>query len=375
MARLRPAVLLLLASAAFLSQARPQNRSQEQFRQAGVCARCHVVSVLEWGISGHGKKGSPACQTCHGLSRGHVADERNGVKPDRLPRGAQIATLCGECHGPKCPKTAASGDCQQCHHVHALINPSTDQPTEPPAQPRPAASQGQRPAPPAEFAIAELGLQMALLPAGDFDMGSERWPASTPVHTVHIDAFYLAKTEVTQKQWEAIMGTNPSAHRGADLPVEQVSWNDCQEFLKKLNARFPAAKLRLPNEGEWEYAARAGSGDLRSIAWFRDNTALRSAPFQQTEDYAPHAVATRQPTRWGIYDLFGNVWEWCSSLARPYPFHPDGRDSVTTPGKRILRGGSFADSADYLDPALRHSERPDRRLQWNGLRLARSLPL
>jgi len=378
-ARLRTALLVLVP----LAVAAQPDRSQEQFRQAGVCARCHVVSVLEWGISGHGKKGHPDCQGCHGPSRGHVADERNGVKPDRLPRGAEIASLCAGCHAPQCPKTSAAGECQKCHHVHALLNPAAPPPQEPP--PAGASRSAKRPAPPApppDFRVADLGIEMVLIPAGQFDMGSERWPASSPVHTVHVEAFYLGKTEVTQAQWEAVMGANPSLHQGPEfpdarrMPVEQVSWEDCQAFLSQLNERVSGAGFRLPTEAEWEYAARAGSGNLEAQAWYRANSARRpgaGGDFQEADAFAPRPVGTKQPNRLGVFDLFGNVWEWCSSLDRPYPFANDGRNSVTAAGKRILRGGGFADSAEYLNAALRHSERSDRRYQWNGLRLARNV--
>jgi formylglycine-generating enzyme required for sulfatase activity len=327
-----------------------------------------VVSVLEWGISAHAKKSGPDCRGCHGPSRGHVADERNGVKPDRLPRAAEIAGLCLQCHAPKCPKTSAKANCQQCHHVHALLNPTSTQPPEPPTAAPPSAARP-RPSAPREFRVADLQIDMLLIPAGEFDMGSERWPSSSPVHTVRVEAFYLGKTEVTQAQWQAVMGTNPSAHVGPRLPVEQVSWNDCQAFLQKLNARVSGGDFRLPTEAEWEYAAGGGAEELRTSAWFRDTA---SDEFQEIGAYAPRPVSTKHPNRWGLFDMQGNVWEWCSSLDKPYPFAGDGRDSLTAPGKRILRGGSFADSADYLNPSLRHSERPDRRYQWNGLRLARS---
>src|SRR5690242_2494217 len=100
-----------------------QSPARPEFKAAGVCARCHVVSVLEWGISRHVAAGT-SCQKCHGPSKGHVANERNEVKPDRLPRGAQIARMCMGCHEAGCPRTQQTVSCQNCHHVHALINPA-----------------------------------------------------------------------------------------------------------------------------------------------------------------------------------------------------------------------------------------------------------
>ena len=107
----------------------PQRQDPEQvraeFKAAGVCARCHVISVLEWGISGHFTVDTGTdCKSCHGPSAGHVANERNEVKPDRLPREAQIAKTCVSCHDAGCPKTREANSCQKCHHVHALVNPA-----------------------------------------------------------------------------------------------------------------------------------------------------------------------------------------------------------------------------------------------------------
>ena len=129
-----------------------------------------------------------------------------------------------------------------------------------------------------------------------------------------------------------------------------------------------------------EFAARSGSTqrDLREAAWFRENSAstTASAEFRQIDAYVPHPVGALQPDSRGIYDLAGNVWEWCSTLMKPYPYDArDGRESRDASGLRVLRGGGFADSADYLKPAFRHAERPDRRLLFNGVRLARSVPL
>src|SRR5262249_8488941 len=103
--------------------AQKKDETRAEFKAAGVCARCHVVSVLEWGISKHAA-GRTACQKCHGPSKGHVANERNEVKPDRLPRGPRIAKTCMGCHDAGCPKTREAVSCQKCHHVHALIDPA-----------------------------------------------------------------------------------------------------------------------------------------------------------------------------------------------------------------------------------------------------------
>ena len=424
-----------------------------EFEQAGVCARCHVVSVLEWGLSGHVEE-ETNCRECHGPSKGHVANERNEVKPDRLPHGKAIAKqLCATCHETGCPETLEVESCQKCHHVHALIDPS-----KPPSakddrlaklltrwrrfrermeegekriaqenwrSARQAFREALELTPghhlararlefcerrldptlpgfeivgsefdratglPLEIRVADLGTTMLLLPPGQFDLGSDALPDSRPVHTVGVDAFYLGQREVTQGEWKAIMGTNPSAHQGdafpdADhLPVERVSWQDCGEFLRKLNRKVPGGGFRLPTEAEWEYAARLGTpspgrDEIGQYARYRANSLRAPNPddgFRQIDAYAPGRVGTRRADERGFYDLQGNVGEWCSSLFSPYLYDAsDGRESMAEPGMRIVRGGSFADSATSLDPTLRHAERPHRRLRWNGFRLARSVP-
>ena len=437
----------------FLERATAKDQDPSEFQKAGVCARCHVVSVLEWGVSEHLAAGTD-CRSCHGPSRKHVANERNELKPDRVPRGAAVARLCLACHIDGCPKTLEVTTCQNCHHPHALIHP-----TKPPSAKdgqlakllarwgefRRKMEEGEKlvrledweaarmifrsalelipgdrrarnrielcrrrldpklpgfeivgddvdpdTGLPREVRLVGLGTSMSLVPGGEFDMGSDARAASGPVHTVQVDAFYLGKVEVTQAEWVAVMGTNPSAHQGSQfphartMPVERVSWEDCQKFVAQLQRRFSSGGFRLPTEAEWEYAAsplrpaaRQVLEGLSATAWFRENT-LRTprpaGPFLRLDAYAPRPVGSRKPNARGFYDMQGNVSEWCSSLWRPYLYdRSDGRESRTGPGLRILRGGGFADSVESLDPTLRHPERPHRRLRWNGLRLARSV--
>jgi formylglycine-generating enzyme required for sulfatase activity len=207
---------------------------------------------------------------------------------------------------------------------------------------------------------------------------------------VAVEAFYLGKYELTQSQWQTLMGTNPSVHQGKEfadaekMPVEHVSWQDCQALLRPLNERVPGAGFRLPTEAEWEYACRAGSrpppegSALGQFAWFRANSVRQPRgenPSQDPNAWSPRPVGTKKPNPWGLYDMQGNVAEWCSSLYRPYLYDAkDGRESPDGPGLRVVRGGSYADSAEELDPALRHGERPQRRFRWNGVRIARSVP-
>ena len=419
--------------------------SQSAATLAGTCSRCHVVPTLEWEISKHSKVNTN-CQSCHGVSRGHVVNERNEVKPDRVPHGPAIAGLCATCHASGCPKTGKTAACETCHQVHALVDPNKSpgrneelmklfarweqfeakmkegtallerrdwsaarrdfraalelMPGNPGATAKlelcerrlhPAlagfeivgngfdAQSGL----PKEVKVSGLGVAMVLVGAGECDIGSDNLSGAQPVHTVRLGAFYLAKYELTQAQWTAIMGSNKSLHKGDSLPVEGLSWLDAQAFIRKLNQRLPGAGFRLPTEAEWEYACRAGSNppaasDLARFAWFRENSVQISGPtpaLLELDALAPRPVGTKEPNAWGLYDMYGNVWEWCSSLLKPYPYDAaDGRESLSADGLRVLRGGGFADYAEALDPALRHGERPERELRWNGMRLARSVP-
>jgi formylglycine-generating enzyme required for sulfatase activity len=417
MVRLTSLLLLLLPALS------AQTATDTQFAQAGVCARCHVISVVEWGLSGH-RRGGTNCVACHGVSQGHVVDERNNVKPEQLPHQAAIAGLCATCHAAGCPKTQKKENCQTCHHVHALVDPakapsSTDEGLAALAQrwksaerhrtqaqglarsgdvkqaraefllaleEKPFDVESQRglaacerrlhpglpgfeatgevdlqTALPKGATVASLGIKMVLLPEGDVDLGNDQVAGSSPSHTVRVEAFYLAKYEMSQREWVRVMGNNPSARQGVDLPVENVSWLEAQQAIEKLNATVPGGGFRLPTEAEWEYAARGG--DTSSA---RSGVSLKDGP---------RAVGGGAANRFGLYDMFGNVWEWCSSLAVAYPYDArDGREDPSAMGLRVLRGGGFADNSSLIDPAFRHAERPGRKLRWNGLRIARSIP-
>ncbi|MFO0889502.1 MAG: SUMF1/EgtB/PvdO family nonheme iron enzyme [Isosphaeraceae bacterium] len=441
------------ASASESQPPKDEGAARPEFKTAGVCARCHVVSVLEWGVSKHVASGT-TCRDCHGPSRAHVANERNEVKPDALPRSDQIATSCLRCHEAGCPETEETRSCQKCHHVHALLDPNRrPKPDDGPygqllrswERFRQHADRGEerlrhgdlqgargafldalalRPGDrhakarlelcnrrlnpdlpgftaegskfdpatglPREVTVRGLDIPMTLISAGEFDMGTDRLADARPVHTVAIEAFYLGKYEVTQAQWQSVMGANPSVHQGkafpdaARMPVDTVSWNDCREFIKRLNERIEGGGFRLPTEAEWEFACRAGAGDPTPddtpgpFAWFRENSRREAGddgPGQSPAAWSPRPVGLKRANAWGIHDLRGNVSEWCASLYRPYPYEDaDRRESPDDPGPRVLRGGGFADSAEGLAPALRHFDRPHRRHRWNGLRLARDVP-
>lgn len=415
----------------------PAVAQQTALKEAGVCSRCHVVHVMEWSASKH-TAAKVACQGCHGASKGHVENERNQVRPDRLPRGEAISGLCSTCHAGGCPKTGQKTGCQSCHHPHALANPN-DQRLRPVealedksfgeyqrhmqegesqvmraewAKARASFAEARKLRPedrratlrlrmterrlnpgmagfeiagpefdaesglPLRVRVAALAMEMVLLPGGGFDMGSDTVRGSQPVHTVELEPVYLAAHELTQKQWTALGLENPSMHRGETLPVHSISWEDAQGALARLNAKVAGAGFRLPSEAEWERAARAGGTAIEEAAWFRGNSAVDAKPgFREWQGYAPRPVGTRKPNRLGFFDLQGNVAEWCSSLMEPYPYdRRDGRERMQADGMRVVRGGSFADDVDMLDAALRHADRPSRRLPWNGMRVARTVP-
>jgi formylglycine-generating enzyme required for sulfatase activity len=189
-----------------------------------------------------------------------------------------------------------------------------------------------------------IGMKFALIPAGEFMMGSVEFDWSKPVHTVKIRTpFYLGIYPVTQREWKAIMGNNPSEFNGNDLPVESVSWNGVQDFIKKLNEKEGTNKYRLPTEAEWEYAARArtttrysfGDDDskLGEYAWYSENSGDKT-----------HPVGKKEANPWGLYDVHGNVWEWVQDEWHDtYNGAPvDGsvwEDGVSA--SRVHRGGSW----------------------------------
>jgi formylglycine-generating enzyme required for sulfatase activity len=223
-------------------------------------------------------------------------------------------------------------------------------------------------------------LEMVLIPAGEFLMGS---PASDktasreekPQHRVRITKpFYLGKYPVTQEQWEAVTGSNPSYFQGPKNPVEQVSWDACQQFLDKLNRRQgnQAGSFQLPTEAQWEYACRAGSttkycfGDdesgLGEYAWYGPNS-----------DNKTHPVGEKKPNAWGLYDMHGNVWEWCRDWYDIGYYAKSPTDDPTGPDKgwwRAQRGGGWVPPAKLLRSANRGHNGPASHGSAQGLRVS-----
>ena len=241
---------------------------------------------------------------------------------------------------------------------------------------KPAMPEPQKPverAPGASAAASTANMEFVRIPAGEFQMGCS--PGDTgcdadekPAHRVRITkAFEIGKYEVTQAQWEAAMGTNPSYFKGSDRPVEQVSWDDAQEFLKRLNARQDGYRYRLPTEAEWEYAARAGQTgappNLDAVAWHSGNSGGQS-----------HPVGQKQPNAWGLYDMLGNVWEWCQDWYEENYYQSSPAQDPQGPSSgqsRLMRGGSWNDGAWFSRVAGRNRVSPAYRGVGDGFRCVR----
>lgn len=230
------------------------------------------------------------------------------------------------------------------------------------------------------MAIEIPEIEMVLVEGGTFTMGatpeqgSDAYDNEKPAHKVTLDSFYIGKFPVTQRLWKAVMGSNPSDFKGDNLPVESVNWDDVQEFLRKLNSNT-GKNYRLPTEAEWEYAARggnksqgykyAGSNDLELVAWYSGNSGGHI-----------HDVGTRFPNELCIYDMSGNVFEWCQdwysgSYYRNSPqSNPKGTDSELY---RVCRGGGWCINVCYCRVSYRHNYSPGdpkNRLNFLGFRLA-----
>lgn len=200
-------------------------------------------------------------------------------------------------------------------------------------------------------ALAEISSNMVQVPKGSFimgctsDQGSDCDVNEKPAHKVTVSSFKINKYEVTQEQWRAIMGNNLSHFKNCNrCPAEQISWNDAQEFIKKLNS-LSGRNYRLPTEAEWEYGARgsqsykyAGSNDIGQSAWYNENSGGET-----------HPVGKKAPNGFGLYDMSGNVWEWCSDLYKEY----SGVESDWTGSGRVIRGGSYHQKARNCRVSIR----------------------
>ena len=234
------------------------------------------------------------------------------------------------------------------------------------------------------FTVNGVSFTMVAVEGGTFTMGatpeqgSDAYSDESPTHQVTLSSFCIGKTEVTQALWQTVMGTNPSLCQGdQNRPVEQVTWEDCQTFISKLN-ELTGRQFRLPTEAEWEFAARggtksqcykyAGGNTIGDVAWYIDNCyALGTS----SPDYGTHAVATKAPNELGLYDMSGNVWEWCQDWYGSYnssaQTDPTGLASGTD---HVRRGGSWVCITRYCRVSRRQHNEPTYESYNLGLRLA-----
>lgn len=230
------------------------------------------------------------------------------------------------------------------------------------------------------FTSPTLGAKFVLVPAGTFMMGSPGGEAGrdsdeSPQHQVTIGHhFYMQTTEVTQGQWKRVMGNNPShfSSCGDDCPVEQVSWEDVQGFIRKLNSMEGTGKYRLPTEAQWEYAARAGSA-TRFHAGNSDDDLLHAGWLKTNSGSKTHQVGQKAPNSWGLYDMHGNVYEWVQDWFRLYSAGSVTDSAGPSSGsKRVRRGGSWSSIAKFCRSANRDYFGPDQRSGLLGFRLLRT---
>jgi len=224
------------------------------------------------------------------------------------------------------------------------------------------------------YTNGEVSFTMVAVAGGTFTMGSsasdsEAYDDEKPAHSVTVSGFSIGETEVTQALWQAVMGSNPSYFKGEQRPVERVSYNDCKTFISRLNS-LTGENFRLPTEAEWEFAARggnrsqgykySGSNSVGSVAWYDGNSGNTT-----------HSVKTKSPNELGLYDMTGNVWEWCYDWKGNYSSNSQTNPRGPQSGSyRVYRGGSWDNSAGYCRVAFRYFNTPG---FWNsnlGLRLA-----
>lgn len=224
------------------------------------------------------------------------------------------------------------------------------------------------------FTVNGISFKMIRVDGGTFTMGAtseqgdDAYDDEKPTHQVTLSTYYIGETEVTQALWEAVMGSNPSKFKGTNRPVEQVCWNDCNAFISKLNS-LTGKDFRLPTEAEWEYAARggnksqgykySGSNSLGNVAWYTDNSGDETHPVKQ-----------KSPNELGLYDMSGNVWEWCQDWEGSYSSSSQTNPTGANSGSKLVdRGGGW----DYFARSCRVSCRghvaPDNQGSGLGLRL------
>ncbi len=224
------------------------------------------------------------------------------------------------------------------------------------------------------FVVNGVSFNMIKVEGGTFTMGATSemenpWDEEKPAHKVTItNDYYIGETQVTQALWKAVMESNTSRFEGNNLPVERVSWNDCQNFIEKLNT-LTGEHFRLPTEAEWEFAARggnkskhyqySGSNNLDDVAWYFGNSGSKT-----------HLVATKQANELGIYDMSGNVWEWCQDWFGDYKSSAQTNPTGPSSGSfRVFRGGRWGSEARSCRSSHRNNGIPDFGYNNLGLRL------
>ena len=225
--------------------------------------------------------------------------------------------------------------------------------------------------------VGNVSYRMIPVNGGTFTMGAtsemtEPWDDEKPTHQVTLSSYYIGETEVTQALWKAVMGSNPSYFKGDNLPVETVSWDDCQTFIRKLNG-LTGLHFRLPTEAEWEFAARggnqsrhtqySGSDNIDEVAWYRENSGGQT-----------HPVKTKQPNELGLYDMTGNVWEWCQDWYGSYSSSAQTNPTGASSGSyRVRRGGGWNYDPWFCRSSYRANySAPGNERSYLGLRLVLS---
>lgn len=227
-----------------------------------------------------------------------------------------------------------------------------------------------------DYSDPATGINFIFVRGGCFQMGDTFGDGSAdekPIHEACVDDFYIGKHEITQGQWKNIMGNNPSKFKdcGNDCPVEMISWNDVQEFIKKLKQKT-GGKYRLPTEAEWEYAAKSGGknenwsgtsnpSEIEEYAWYTKNSGWKTYP-----------VGQKKPNGIGLYDMSGNVWEWTADWydSKAYKNSPKENPNGPESGRyKVLRGGSWFDSQKIVRTSNRNKNRPEKQNSYFGFRL------
>jgi formylglycine-generating enzyme required for sulfatase activity len=227
-----------------------------------------------------------------------------------------------------------------------------------------------------EQITTKTNVEMVLIPGGEFIMGDDKGQDDEkPTHKVQISAFYMDKYEVTQKAYENMMGTNPSKFKGPDKPVERLSWFGAIQYcnmrslreglspcydLTTLQCNYDSNGYRLPTEAEWEYACRAGTDTKYSFGNAPDRLG-QYAWFKTNANKTTHPVGQKKPNPWGLYDMHGNLWEWCNDYYDQNYYQKSGGENPLGPStgqERVLRGGSWAGSAESSRSSTRYSETP-----------------